>query len=44
VLKTNLQVFGQPFFMNVYESEGRHLNYSARDVGGRFDRLLALRK
>ena len=40
ILDADLRVFGKPFYMNVYESEGRLLRYSARDVGSRLDRLL----
>ena len=41
ILDPKLRVFGTPFFMNVYESKGRKLRYTARDVGSRLDRLLA---
>jgi len=40
VLTPALEVFGDPFFMNVYESEGRALRYTVRDVRSRLDRLL----
>lgn len=40
LLKPDLTVFGQPFFMNVYESPGRKLRYTVRDVGSRLDRLV----
>ncbi len=40
VLEPDLRVHGAPFFMNVYESEGRHLNYTVRDVRARLDRLI----
>ena len=40
ILTNDLTVYGEPFFMNVYESEGREIRYTARDVGARLDRLL----
>lgn len=40
ILDPDLRVRGKPFYMNVYESEGRLLRYSARDVGSRLDRLV----
>ena len=36
-----MRVVGEPFYMNVYESPGRELRYTAGDVGARLDRLLA---
>jgi hypothetical protein len=41
ILDSDLTVFGVPFFMNVYESEGRAIRYTVRDVAARLDRLLA---
>ena len=40
VLKPDLTVFGKPFHMNVYESEGRRLRYTVRDVRGRLGLLI----
>ena len=41
VLTPDGEVFGDPFTMNVYESEGRRLRYTARSVGTRLDRLVS---
>ena len=40
ILKPDLTVYGTPFFMNVYESSGRKIRYTARDVSARLERLL----
>ena len=40
VLKPDLTVVGEPFFMNVYESKGALLRYSARDIAERIDGIL----
>ncbi len=40
ILKPDLTVYGAPFFMNVYESPGRKIRYTARDVSARLERLL----
>ncbi len=40
VLTRDLGVPGPPFFMNVYESEGRKLRYTARDIAVMLDRVL----
>ena len=40
VLTPDLRVHGEPFYMNVYESEGREIRYTARDVSARLERLL----
>lgn len=36
----DLEVYGEPFHMNVYESEGRRIRYTVRDIKARLDRLL----
>ena len=40
VLTPRLDVIGPPFFMNVYESEGRKLRYGADDIAALIDRVL----
>ncbi len=40
VLTPGLKVAGPPFFMNVYESEGRKLRYAADDIAALIDRVL----
>ena len=40
ILKPDLTVYGPPFFMNVYESPGRKIRYTAADIRARLDRLL----
>jgi len=40
ILEPDLTVAGNPFFMNVWESEGRAIRYTPRDVAARLDRLL----
>jgi len=40
VLTPRLDVTGPPFFMNVYESEGRKLRYGADDIAAMIDRVL----
>ncbi len=37
VLTNQLEVLGPPFMMNVYESEGRKLRYTASDVARMID-------
>ena len=37
VLTSELEVLGPPFMMNVYESEGRKLRYSANDIARMID-------
>ncbi len=39
-LDSNLRVVGNPFCMNVYESEGRKLRFTVRDIRSRLDRIL----
>ncbi len=43
VLGPDLEVVGDPFFMNVWESEGRAIRFTPRDVRARLDRLLPVR-
>jgi len=40
VLTPRLDVIGPPFFMNVYESDGRKLRYAADDIAALIDRVL----
>ena len=40
VLTPRLDVTGPPFFMNVYESDGRKLRYAADDIAALIDRVL----
>ena len=40
VLTPRLDVAGPPFFMNVYESDGRKLRYAADDIAALIDRVL----
>ena len=40
VLTPQLDVTGPPFFMNVYESDGRKLRYAADDIAALIDRVL----
>ena len=40
VLTPRLDVTGPPFFMNVYESDGRKLRYGADDIAALIDRVL----
>ncbi len=40
VLTPQMEVAGPPFFMNVYESEGRKLRYGADDIALLIDRVL----
>lgn len=40
ILDRERRVFGKPFHMNVYESEGRRIRYTTRDVSSRLDRLV----
>jgi len=40
VLTPQLEVAGPPFFMNVYESDGRKLRYTPDDIARLIDRVL----
>ena len=40
VLTPRMEVAGPPFFMNVYETEGRKLRYGADDIAGLIDLVL----
>ena len=40
VLTPDMEVAGPPFFMNVYETEGRKLRYGPDDIAGLIDRVL----
>ena len=41
VLTRDLEIPGPPFFMNVYESDGRKLRYTPDDIAGLLERVLA---
>ena len=40
VLTADMEVAGPPFYMNVYETEGRKLRYGPDDIAGLIDRVL----
>ncbi|MHC5115087.1 MAG: DJ-1/PfpI family protein [Planctomycetota bacterium] len=43
ILTPDLEVIGPPFFKNVYESEGRKIRYTAKDMEIMLDRVLKRR-